>query len=390
MEFFRDPKIDFLGKKFFFLTISGLFILASIVSLSTRGLRYGIDFRGGADVVLRFSEPPSLDQIRNLLSSQGLEGSQIQNLSLPESPDAHDVLIRVPPLGEDGGGDAKDGGDVSKLVIDTLRSGLEGDAPGEGTIDLNRAGVTEIARALSAAFPDRTSMAAESARAVVEYRNRHSGILSDVEEATRVEGVSPEAAAWLRNNASAGGFAIRSADYVGPSVGRELKQSAALAVIGSLVVMLFYIWLRFKKLAFALAAVITLGHDAIVALGAVSLSGKEFDLTVLAAILTIVGYSINDTIVVFDRVRENMQRRRGDRLESLFNDSINQTLARTVLTTLLVMLVVGTLWIFGGSRLNPFSFTLLVGVISGVYSTVYVASPIVIWLRAMVEKGSAA
>jgi len=389
VELFRNTNIDFLGKKIYFVALSTLLVAASLFLLATRGLVYGIDFRGGADVVLRFVQEPRIDAIRSALASQGFSGAQIQRLRLPEDPNANDVLIRVPPQ-ESGSEETRaEEADVSGLVLKALRAGLEGSQTGP-KLDLNVAGIREIERAFAVAFPNQISMANAAAEALVNYRESHHGLFNDMEEARNVPGVTPDIASWLRDNAVVGNFAIRSADYVGPSVGRELKSRATYAVIGSLIAMLIYIWFRFEKLAFGIAAIVTLAHDAIVALGAMSLTGKEFDLTVLAAVLTVVGYSINDTIVIFDRVRENVRIQRGTQLTKLFNDSINQTLSRTILTTVLVLLVVVTLWLFGGSRLNPFSFTLLVGVITGTYSTIYVSSPIVVWWRTKIEKKSTA
>jgi preprotein translocase subunit SecF len=377
VEIFRNPRIDFLGKKVLFVSLSAALVAGSVFLLMTRGLQYGIDFRGGADVVLRFVQAPGLDDIRKVLNDQGLGGAQIQSLGRTgQGSEGNDVLIRVPP--QDGGNAPVEEGDVSGRVLEALRTGLGGGAPG-GRLDLNIAGEAEIERALLTAFPGQESMARAAVEALLSWRESHNGLFRDLEEARSAPGVPPEAAAWLRDNATAGGFAIRSVDYVGPSVGRELKKKATWAVVFSLVAMLLYIVLRFNRFAFGLAAVLTLAHDALLALGAVSLTGKEFDLTVLAAVLTIVGFSINDTIVIFDRVRENLRHTRGEDLEHLFNRSINQTLGRTILTSVLVLMVVLTLWLFGGSRLNPFSFTLLVGVICGSYSTIYVSSPIVIW-----------
>ncbi|HKY34142.1 MAG TPA: protein translocase subunit SecF [Candidatus Polarisedimenticolia bacterium] len=378
MELLRNPRIDFLGKKIIFVSLSALLVLGSVALLATRGLHYGIDFRGGADVVLRFKQRPQVDEIRSVLARQGLDAAQIQAFGgTEEGPASQDVLIRVPPQ------EGTEQGDVSGRILEALRSAMGGES---GKLDLNIAGPTEIERALQGAFPGQESMARAAAEALSAYRDEHGGLFRDLEEARSVAGLSPEAAAWLRDNATAGPFAIRSVDYVGPSVGRELKQRATYAVIGSLLAMLVYIWFRFERLSFGVAAVVTLGHDAMLALGAISLTTKEFDLTVLAAVLTIVGFSINDTIVIFDRVRENLRHGRGGDMNKLFNDSINQTLSRTLLTTALVLMVVLTLWLFGGNRLNPFSFTLLVGVIFGSYSTIYVASPIVIWWERTVGK----
>ena len=387
MEFFHNPNFDFLGKKWYFVALTSLLVVVSLVSLATRGLQYGIDFRGGADVVVRFAEEPSLDAIRTALGAQGFDGAQIQKLRLAESSEAKDVLVRVPPRESEGNETEQD---ISGQVLRALRSGLDAGSSAAGKLDLNIAGATEIKRELLAAFPGQDSMASSSAEALSAAKNAHGGLFRSLEDARQTPGLSPDVSAWLSEHAATGRFAIRSVDYVGPSVGKELKKQATWAVIFSLVAMLFYIWFRFQKLSYGVSAILTLAHDAIVALGAVSITGKEFDLTVLAAVLTIVGYSINDTIVIFDRVRENIRFRRGDNLEKLFNDSINQTLSRTILTVLLVLMVVIILWLFGGSRLNPFSFTLLVGIISGCYSTIYVSSPIVIWWRTLIDKKTTA
>jgi len=382
VELFRNPQIDFMGRKVVLTTLSGILVVASIALLLTKGLSYGIDFRGGADIVLRFADEPSIDQIRASLAAQGFGGATIQKMSESTRTAAHDVLIRVQPQEGD-----TEAGDVAGLVINALKAGLAGaSSAGGSTLDVNVAGAREIERVILTAAPGREEEVRADAQAIASYRNTHDGIFRSVDEAASVPGVSAATSSWLRENAVAGGFAIRSADYVGPSVGKELKRRATYAVIGALLAMLVYIWFRFEKLAFGVSAILTLAHDAIIALGAVSLTGKEFDLTVLAAILTIIGYSINDTIVIFDRIRENTKLHRGMGLDKLFNDSINQTLSRTILTTALVLLVVLTLWLFGGERLNPFSFTLLVGCISGTYSTIAVSCPIVVWWRTFVEK----
>ena len=381
MELFRNPQIDFMGRKVVLTALSAILVVASVALLLTKGLSYGIDFRGGADIVLRFTSEPSIDQIRTSLAAQGFGGATIQKLSSASSA-AHDVLIRVQPQEGD-----TEAGDVAGLVINALKAGLAGQSNAGGSaLDVNVAGAREIERVILTAAPGREEEVRADAEAIASYRNTHDGIFRSVDEAASVPGVSAATSSWLRENAVAGEFAIRSADYVGPSVGKELKQRATYAVIGALIAMLIYIWFRFEKLAFGVSAILTLAHDAIIALGAVSLTGKEFDLTVLAAILTIIGYSINDTIVIFDRIRENTKLHRGMALDKLFNDSINQTLSRTILTTALVLLVVLTLWLFGGERLNPFSFTLLVGCISGTYSTIAVSCPIVVWWRTHVEK----
>jgi len=170
---------------------------------------------------------------------------------------------------------------------------------------------------------------------------------------------------------------IKSSEFVGPSVGTELRSKAVQATLLSLAGILVYIAFRFEWV-YGAAAVFAVFHDTLVTLGIFSLFNKEINLTVIAALLTLVGYSVNDTIVVFDRVRENLKNRRRDSLESILNDSINQTLSRTILTSGLTFLTVLALFLFGGEIINNFAFAMVIGIIVGTYSSIAVASPLVL------------
>jgi len=175
-------------------------------------------------------------------------------------------------------------------------------------------------------------------------------------------------------------FIVERVEQVGPQVGSELKSKATYAVIYSLIGVLVYIAFRFQ-LIFAVGAVLAIFHDVVITLGVFSLSGKEISLTIIAALLTIVGYSLNDTIVVFDRIRENMKETKGQMsLKDIINKSLNETLSRTVLTSLTTLLAVGALYIFGGAVINGFAFALLLGVIIGTYSSIGIASAFVYML----------
>ena len=174
-----------------------------------------------------------------------------------------------------------------------------------------------------------------------------------------------------------GSFTMLGAESVGPQIGEELRTKGLLAVVFSIVGMLAYIWIRFE-LRFGVGAVIAIVHDVLVTLGLYALAGYEFNLTTIAAFLTVVGYSVNDSVVIFDRVRENLRRSRRDDLKTLLNKSINQTLSRTVLTGGSVLLVLTSLYVFGGGVIKGFAFVLLIGVLVGTYSTIFVASPIVL------------
>ncbi len=180
---------------------------------------------------------------------------------------------------------------------------------------------------------------------------------------------------------------VRRVEVVGPKVGKDLKRKALWAVGLSFLGMLIYVAWRFREVSYGLGGIVALVHDVIVAYGALSITHREYSLTVLAVILTIIGFSINDTIVIFDRVRENLKKMRKESLETIFNISVNETLGRTILTSGTVMMVVLILFLFGGPVINDFAFTLVVGLISGTYSTVYIASPVVLfWHHHVTEK----
>ena len=172
-------------------------------------------------------------------------------------------------------------------------------------------------------------------------------------------------------------FEVRNVSVVGPTVGRQLETKAALATLYSMLGMLVYLWFRFQ-LIYGVAAVVACFHDTLITVGAFALTGQEISLTVIAAILTLVGYSMNDTIVVFDRIRENLRLSRRESLPDVVNRSINQTLSRTVLTSGLTFLTVLSLYIFGGQVLRGFSFALVVGILIGTYSSIAVAAPMLV------------
>jgi preprotein translocase subunit SecF len=181
-------------------------------------------------------------------------------------------------------------------------------------------------------------------------------------------------------------FEVRRIESVGPKIGEDLRQRGALSVIVATIMMGIYIWFRFD-LRFGIGAVIALAHDILVAVGALMLANYEFDLTIIAALLTIVGFSVNDTVVICDRIRENMRKIKRETLEGIINISINETLSRTILTTGTALLVLVSLYLLGGAVIRPFAFTLLVGFISGVYSTIFIASPVILmWKKKPVKK----
>ncbi len=180
---------------------------------------------------------------------------------------------------------------------------------------------------------------------------------------------------------------IRRVEVVGPKVGKDLKEKAMLAVGLSFLAILIYVAWRFKQVSYGLGGIVALFHDVIITYGAISIAGIEYSLNVLAVILTIIGFSINDTIVIFDRVREDVKKFRKEDLETIFNTAINETLGRTILTSGTVMMVVLILFFFGGPVIHDFAFALIVGLITGTYSTVYIASPVVLFWEQHISRG---
>jgi preprotein translocase subunit SecF len=189
--------------------------------------------------------------------------------------------------------------------------------------------------------------------------------------------VKPETLAALKDGFSLSDYGVRNVDIVGPQVGKQLQGQALRAVLYSLAGMLVYLWFRFE-LIYGVAAVVAVFHDTLITVGAFSLANLDISLTVVAAILTLVGYSMNDTIVVFDRIRENVRMLRKDTLADIVNKSINQTLSRTILTSGLTFLTVLALFVFGGEVLHGFSFALVVGILIGTYSSIAVAAPMLV------------
>ena len=219
-----------------------------------------------------------------------------------------------------------------------------------------------------------------SKEAMVQAFGGENEFLIRIEKSSEdLEAMSKKIQTSLQEQFKGKALEIRRAEVVGPKVGKDLKQKALWAVGLSFLGILIYVAWRFKEVAFGLGGIVALVHDVIVTYGAISFANIEYSLNVLAVILTIIGFSINDTIVIFDRVRENVKKMRKDNLETIFNVSINETLGRTILTSGTVMMVVLILFFFGGPVIHDFAFALIIGLITGTYSTVYIASPVVIF-----------
>jgi preprotein translocase subunit SecF len=295
VELFRNANIDWLGKKWYFLSFSLVFSVAGVLSmLFWHGIPRGVDFKGGTEIQIQFASTPNESQIRAALSAAGVKDAIVYPIS-----------------------DA--GGHAANMEVISLP---------EAADTAHDAGRTAVENALNAGYHE-------------------------------------------------SGFTIQKVDIVGPTAGTQLQHQAELATLYSLLGMLIYLWFRFE-LIYGVAAVVAVFHDTLITVGAFSLTNQEITLTVIAAILTLIGYSMNDTIVVFDRIRENLALSRREGLTDVVNRSINQTLSRTVISSGLTFLTVLSLLVFGGPVLRGFSFALTVGIVIGTYSSIAVAAPMLV------------
>jgi len=381
MELFKNTNYDFLGKKWPFIIASLVLTAAGFGSWATKGLLMGIDFKGGANMYLRFRSEPPVDKIRAALGSKIKGEINVQQIAgKPE------VLVGTEIS------DEKELNANRQTIEDTLRATF-GDPSGK--LDLNNSASGQLADTLrepllQAGVPVSEQELQDAVQAIQAFRASKGGILNSLDELSGVKGVTPAVMTALKDKTALGSFTILSAEVVGPKVGHDLQQQAILATLYALAGMLVYIAFRFEFI-YGVAAVIAVFHDTLITLGLFSIFGKEISLTVVAALLTLVGYSMNDTIVVFDRIRENLQVMRKEKLEDLINISVNQTLSRTILTSGLTLLTALSLWLFGGQVLNGFSFALVCGIVVGTYSSIFIASPILIfWQNTVQSKSSAA
>lgn len=393
-ELIKTPNIDWIRLKRRFILVSLALLILGGISAFTRGFNLGIDFAGGTLVNVKFKDvPPPENRLREALGKQGIDPSKviIEPISDPISGVKNEVLIRRPQreAGQRAGSPAESELDVEKRAILAALSTFNPPSEVATKVDLNTISRDRLRELLVEEDPLRLVSASGRAAAeleygryadaIIQYRDRDQrGLLRDLADVRAVSGLPTALIEWLPKRFFAGNAAMISAEIVGPQIGQELRQRAISVTLASLAGMLIYIAFRFEWI-YGVAAVIAVFHDVLVTLGVFSLVQKEISLNVVAALLTLVGYSVNDTIVIFDRVRENLRLRRREGLTKIVNDSINQTLSRTILTSGLTLLAVLSLYLFGGEVLSGFSLALLVGIIVGTYSTIAIASPIMLW-----------
>jgi preprotein translocase subunit SecF len=416
MEFFGQVNLNWMGKAKYFVALSlTLLAIGVVATIYHGGPTYGIDFKGGTLVTVRFAKPPNVEGIRKDLEAQGLGQSSIQPLHDITNPSVNDVIIG---LEEKGGGEQSDTGRTT--IVNALKQSFP--APEAGKQDFNTATVSELSGALVQRDPMGLGLSAgdrykQIAQQLVSFRDKNSnGIVTDLGDLSN-SGVAAQVVTAVRAAYYAGPFVVQDAQYVGPKVGGELRKQAVYVTLYALGGMLLYIALRFAgdsllragggggessgslewflrlidKGIFGIAAVVAVFHDVLITLGLFSLFRGYFEisLTVIAALLTLVGYSMNDTIVIFDRIRENIRLMRREPFPDIVNRSINQTLSRTILTSGLTFLTVLVLFIMGGPALRSFSFALVIGIVVGTYSSFGIAAPLVVaWNRWRGPKGT--
>ena len=392
LEFFGPVNINWMGKAKFFVSLSLLLLAIGTISLILHGgPLYGIDFRGGTLVYVRFVNPPAVSVIRSSLAQGGFPQANIQAIGNINRPDIHEVVIGL------------DERELNEQKIDAGRQAIEEalkrsfPVPDATKPDLNAAGASAISDTLLRRDPLGFGAAATDrykaiASAITGFRDsQRGGLLAGVDDLRAPLAASAEVQAGrggadavlavLRDSFTVGSFAIRNVEIVGPKVGAELRQQALLATLYALGGMLVYIAFRFEWI-YGAAAVLACFHDVLITLGLFSIFRFEISLTVIAALLTLVGFSMNDTIVIFDRIRENLRIMRRERLADVVNKAINQTLSRTILTSGLTFLTVLVLFLLGGASLRAFSFAMVVGIVVGTYSSFGIAAPMVVaWYR---------
>lgn len=367
MRLFANINIDFMGKRSIFFLISGVIILLGVINIAIRGLAFGIDFKGGTEIALQFEKPIDISFVRNQVDKIGLGEVEVKTFGGSTGILLRSELQEIPA-------------NVLPKVKERIETLISNNNPG-----VEKQVVTSSSNYITYAFSD--SLTAEK----VSNQLFNSGFqtsLATEDESGKSVVVRLGIADWLKDNLTEkfkdNPFEVKKEDKVGPKVGQELKTDAVVAIALALIVILIYIGFRFK-FSFAIGAVIALFHDVLITLSLFSILygvipglNLEVTLTVVAAFLTLIGYSMNDTVVVFDRVREYLKLHKTVPLEENMNRAINNTFSRTIITGLSTMFMIIILIIMGGEVLRGFAFALFVGMITGTYSSIFVASAFVL------------
>ncbi len=384
MELFKQTNFDFLRYKWPFIIASLILSAAGLVSLAVKGgPKLGIEFKGGMLMTARFAPDhpmeQTVEQVRSALDK-----------ALPTPPTVQTFTggSNEIEIGTDGSDDATLARN-REIVVATLAKTFG--QPASGKLDLNNASAGQLADRLRDPLQRAGAQLSDQqvnqiAADVMAYRNQSGGLLTKIDDLRAVPSLTPQVRNVLNQECYLAPYtANRDIQIVGPKVGADLSHQAIEATLLALAGMLVYIWFRFEWI-YGVGAVLAVFHDTIITIGIFSILNKEITLTVIAALLTLVGYSMNDTIVIFDRIRENLSMNRREKLVDVINRSVNQTLSRTVMTSGLTFIAVLALFLFGGPVLHGFSLALVIGILIGTYSSVFVASPIVLFWHDWADK----
>jgi len=387
---------DFLSKRKIFMTISSVAVLASLILMFVPGPRFGIDFAGGTNIILRFTTDVTVDEVRSAVQDLGFEDAAVQRfggvddgqylvetqavtgITAEQETSLRDAIVaqfgeRVSVLIDDSSG--------GRIYVRLPREAYPALADDEDATMTPGEYAPEVERLTNEIF-------AATGRAGFEnFEVSQLGSAADRRFAIQTQGLQMRIEAEFAESFGERFEAIDRIETVGPRVGQQLREDSLKAVLFSLVAILLYIAFRFD-LRYAPAAVAALFHDVAITLGIFVILREEISLPIIAALLTIVGYSLNDTIVTFDRVRENLQLAGGGKVNmlELVNKSINECLSRTVLTSMTTFVAVAMIFIFGGGLIKSFALAMMIGVLVGTYSSIYIASPLLVWLDGWFEK----
>ena len=381
MEFFKQVDLNWMGKTKYFVALSlSLLIIGGASWIHKGSLEYGIDFKGGAQVMVTFASTPQLEKIRSVMKqSPKIHGEvSVQNFTGGTAPNT--VLIETEIQEERQL-------NINRQAMEDVLANTFGQ-PGNPKLDLNNTPSDTLSARLGlaqAGIPVNDTQLQQPVTGILAYRDKDlSGLVTNFQQLASVPGMNSGIMNALQQETYLGTYHVGRVQMVGPKVGEQLRTKAVLATLYALAGMLAYIAFRFEWI-YGLGAVIACFHDTIITIGLFSIFNEQISMTVIAALLTLVGYSMNDTIVIFDRIRENLKLSRREPLEKVMNKAVNQTLSRTVMTSGLTFLTVIALFAFGGPVLHGFSFALVCGIIVGTYSSVFVASPIVLFWHNYVD-----
>ncbi len=370
----HDTKFDFVGKRHIAVTLSLIANLAVIGWAIFHGLNFGVDFAGGTEMEVKFQQSVDPAAIRKGVEDLGFKDASVQTYGADSE---HTYLIRVGRI-------ALMTQEDVKRVVEAV--GAKFPVAGEPHFNPDVGDKIDFQFRGTPPSPDALKAAVESAGARVREVREEAGLTAGTKSfAVITQGIQDKIERDLSARFEVAKPEVRRVEYVGPAVGRELRNQGFKAILYAMALIVVYVGLRFD-FRFSPGVIIALVHDAIITLGYFGFSGREFNLTSVAVILTVVGYSVNDTVVVYDRIRENQGKFKGKRLGDLVNLSINEVLGRTFLTSFATALSLVGLLVYGVGTIFDFSAAMLIGIVSGTYSTWFIAAPMTIWLEQRLEK----